>query len=142
MAERFLTVPEAAQVLRVNNDTIRRYLRDKRLRGVKVGKDWRIPEAALRELSNGLANGDSQEQRASDDKLPDLDELLDVTYAAAVRAGYKTEADFDRLVEEVRAELGHKESFDALRALGRRKRAEREQAEREEKRHAHGDGGN
>jgi excisionase family DNA binding protein len=43
----FLTVQEAAQQLRVSADTIRRFLRDKKLRGARVGGQWRIPTDAL-----------------------------------------------------------------------------------------------
>lgn len=46
----FLTVEEAAQHLRVSPDSVRRFLRDKKLRGVRVGGQWRIPTDALREL--------------------------------------------------------------------------------------------
>jgi excisionase family DNA binding protein len=42
-----LTVDEAAERLRVSPDTIRRSLRDKKLLGVRVGGQWRIPEQAL-----------------------------------------------------------------------------------------------
>jgi excisionase family DNA binding protein len=45
--EEFLTVEEAAQQLRVSPDTIRRFLRDKKLRGVRVGGQWRIPTDAV-----------------------------------------------------------------------------------------------
>lgn len=43
----FLTVEEAAQQLRVSPDTIRRFLRDRKLRGARVGGQWRIPTDAL-----------------------------------------------------------------------------------------------
>src|ERR1700730_7068992 len=45
-----LTVEEAAQQLRVSPDTIRRFLRDKKLRGLRVGGQWRIPIDALHEV--------------------------------------------------------------------------------------------
>ena len=48
--ERLLTVTEAAERLRLNPETIRRWLRDGRLRGVWLGSDkagWRISERDL-----------------------------------------------------------------------------------------------
>src|SRR2546429_686088 len=46
-ASSLLTVEEAAQQLRVSPDTIRRFLRDKKLSGVRVGGQWRIPNDAI-----------------------------------------------------------------------------------------------
>jgi excisionase family DNA binding protein len=51
--ERFLTVPEAAERLRVMPETVRRWLRSGRLKGVSLGSDragWRIPESEVRRL--------------------------------------------------------------------------------------------
>jgi excisionase family DNA binding protein len=48
--ERLLTVTEAAERLRLNPETIRRWLRDGRLSGVWLGSDkagWRISERDL-----------------------------------------------------------------------------------------------
>ena len=47
---RFLTVSEAAERLRLNPETIRRWLRDGRMSGVWLGSDkagWRISERDL-----------------------------------------------------------------------------------------------
>ena len=48
--DRLLTVTEAAERLRLNPETIRRWLRDGRLSGVWLGSDkagWRISECDL-----------------------------------------------------------------------------------------------
>lgn len=47
--EQFLTVEEAARLLRLEPSTIRRQLRVGTLRGVKRGHIWRVPESALSE---------------------------------------------------------------------------------------------
>ena len=47
MPETLLTVDEAATRLRMNPDTLRRQLRQGRIRSVRTGKLWRIPESAL-----------------------------------------------------------------------------------------------
>ena len=46
-----MTVPETARLLRVNADTVRRWLRTGRLRGVKIGHVYRVPESALTDLT-------------------------------------------------------------------------------------------
>lgn len=51
--ERLFTVEEAAQTLRLHDDTVRLWLRTGRLRGVKVGRSWRIAEQELRAASDG-----------------------------------------------------------------------------------------
>ncbi|MBM3242019.1 helix-turn-helix domain-containing protein [Candidatus Poribacteria bacterium] len=47
MAERFLTLDEAANRLDVSNEVIRKWLRSGRLKGVKAGRLWRIKECDL-----------------------------------------------------------------------------------------------
>lgn len=43
----FLTVPEAAQLLRVADQTVRNELAARRLPGKKIGKEWRLSRTAL-----------------------------------------------------------------------------------------------
>ena len=48
-----LTVDEAAATLRVTAETVRRWLRDGRIRGVRLGgrkAGWRIPAGEVRRL--------------------------------------------------------------------------------------------
>jgi excisionase family DNA binding protein len=51
MSEPFLSVEQTAQRLQLHPFTIRRQLQTGRLRGVKRGRVWRIPESALFESS-------------------------------------------------------------------------------------------
>lgn len=39
----YYTAKEAAMILRVHTETIKRWLRDKQLKGRKTGRLWRIP---------------------------------------------------------------------------------------------------
>jgi excisionase family DNA binding protein len=51
VGERLLTVPEVANELRVTEETVRRWLRQRRLRGIRPGGTklgWRVPESELR----------------------------------------------------------------------------------------------
>ena len=43
----FLTVPEAAALLRVQEQTVRNELAARRLPGKKIGKEWRLSRTAL-----------------------------------------------------------------------------------------------
>jgi excisionase family DNA binding protein len=42
MPEEYLTVPEIAKTLRVSEVTVRTWIRQKRLRGAKFGRDYRV----------------------------------------------------------------------------------------------------
>lgn len=52
-----VTVPEFAELLRVTPDTVRMWLREHRVRGIKVGKSrqgrWRIPRSELTRFAVG-----------------------------------------------------------------------------------------
>ena len=48
--EELLTIEETADYLRVSVSTVRRMLNDGRLKGVNIGRQWRIPKEALAEL--------------------------------------------------------------------------------------------
>ena len=51
MSESFLSVEQTARRLQLHPFTIRRQLQSGRLRGVKRGRVWRVPESALFESS-------------------------------------------------------------------------------------------
>jgi excisionase family DNA binding protein len=54
----YFTTHEAAAELRLHEKTVRRWLLDGRLAGVRIGKLWRIPTQALRELLDGKTAAD------------------------------------------------------------------------------------
>lgn len=47
VVEQTYTVADAAKILRINEETCRQWLRSGRLKGVKMGRAWRIRESAL-----------------------------------------------------------------------------------------------
>ena len=56
--ERLLTVREVAEHLQATEESVRRWLREGRLRGVRPGGTrlgWRVPESALRRFVGGGA---------------------------------------------------------------------------------------
>lgn len=60
-APRFLTVAEVAQMARVSRMTVYRMVHAGELPAIRVGKSFRVPEAAVEEmLSEGLPLPESQ----------------------------------------------------------------------------------
>jgi excisionase family DNA binding protein len=51
-----LTVHDAADFLKVRESTVRGLINDKRLRAVKIGKEWRIAQVDLLAFLNENAN--------------------------------------------------------------------------------------
>ena len=51
-----LTPVQIAEALQLTESTITRWLRNRRLRGFKVGKDWRISKADLNTFLEEQAN--------------------------------------------------------------------------------------
>lgn len=58
--EMLLTVEQAAQRLQVAQSTVRRFLANGELRGLKRGKLWRIPESALTETRDDATTAKTQ----------------------------------------------------------------------------------
>jgi acetyl-CoA synthetase len=48
--EEFLLPAEVARILRVTVRTVERYCKEGKIRGVKVGRLWRIPRSSLEEF--------------------------------------------------------------------------------------------
>lgn len=46
------TVPEAAKRLGITGAMVRSYLRSRRLRGTKLGRDWVVPVDALEQFAS------------------------------------------------------------------------------------------
>ncbi len=46
---RYYTVKEAAQILRVHPRTVRRWLKEGKLKGKKIGRIWLIPKTEIDE---------------------------------------------------------------------------------------------
>lgn len=53
---KLLTPAQIAEALQLNESTITRWLRKGRLRGFKVGKDWRVSTADLNAFLEAQAN--------------------------------------------------------------------------------------
>lgn len=53
MTDNLLTVPEAAEKLRIAPWTMRHWLRKGKIHGVKIGRDWKIKESAIKRAIDG-----------------------------------------------------------------------------------------
>jgi excisionase family DNA binding protein len=101
-------VSEVAQIVGLHPLTIRRAIAAGELKAANGGgkSPYRISRADLETWWRARGGGVLQEATANASHEGDETEaLLDATAAAARRAGYTTEADIDRLITEVRAEL-------------------------------------
>ena len=56
--EKFLTAEQVAELMQVHLGTVRVWLRSGQLRGVKVGRAWRVPESAIRALSGSTSSSE------------------------------------------------------------------------------------
>lgn len=68
-----MTVHDAADFLQVRESTVRALIKDKRLRAVKIGKEWRIAQMDLMAFLNENANRDpeAEEVALDDDAEPE-----------------------------------------------------------------------
>jgi excisionase family DNA binding protein len=55
-----LSVKQVAFILRVHPLTVRRYIRDKKLKAVKVGGNIRVDENALQDFHKDIANAEQK----------------------------------------------------------------------------------
>ncbi len=62
--EMLLTPEQAAERLQLSTFSVRAHLREGKLRGIKRGRAWRIPESALLESSSARGEGVSPLSRA------------------------------------------------------------------------------
>ncbi len=83
MSEQLYSAEEAAQILGLQVRTVRSYLREGRLPGVRIGKQYRISRADLEAFTGaGLARGDAE--TASVAALPSVRPTLEVSSVVQV----------------------------------------------------------
>ena len=63
MNVKMYSVDEASEILHINSEVLRRWLRNKKIAGHKVGNKWLIPSEAI----NGLIHGRSGNEESDDD---------------------------------------------------------------------------
>ena len=77
MADIVLTTQQAAEALQVSELTLTKWLRSGRIKGAKVGRNWRIPESEIQRVSSeGLHAG--RECKTMQTALDILDRFMPV----------------------------------------------------------------
>ena len=56
LSQPLLTVHETAQTLKVKESTVRSWIRDRKLRAIKFGREWRVAVVDLEKFLNDNAN--------------------------------------------------------------------------------------
>ncbi|HEX3802413.1 MAG TPA: helix-turn-helix domain-containing protein [Solirubrobacteraceae bacterium] len=112
MSEQLYSAEEAAQVLGLQVRTVRNYLREGRLPGVRIGKQYRISRADLEAfMGGGLARGDAGPDSP---KLPPAGAALEVS--SVVQVDRIDQDSADRIIRTLTAATaGRSESEPPLR---------------------------
>ena len=58
------TPDEIAEKLKVSEQTIRRYLREKKLEGFKIGNNWRIKEKSFLDFIEERSSSNKEKQKS------------------------------------------------------------------------------
>lgn len=114
--EGMITVQEAARRLNRSIEQVRRYLREGKLKGQRIGQQWFIPSKAL---EMGYRPGGGRLQRVKEPSA-----VMDVTKEEANEKGKRLIseeliAEMERLREEIRREHG---TFDVIAMIRRTRR--------------------
>ncbi len=77
MVEPILTVEQVAGILAIHPETVRRLIRQGKIKAFRVGAGWRIPESSVQAYLEGGATGCPDEPRnvapvPGDDRLPEI----------------------------------------------------------------------
>ena len=54
--ERYLNTREVAELLGTGQEYVRQLLREGKIKGVKVGKKWKIKESEIKDIVEGVKN--------------------------------------------------------------------------------------
>jgi len=54
--EKFLNTREVAEILGTGQEYVRQLLREGKIKGVKVGRKWKIPENEIKRIAKGVEN--------------------------------------------------------------------------------------
>ncbi|MFZ5950034.1 MAG: helix-turn-helix domain-containing protein [Candidatus Rifleibacteriota bacterium] len=66
---RLLTIKEVSKILNINTEVLRRWLRSKKLPGIKVGSDWRVNEKDLEPLLTPVSQQTVENDAANQPKM-------------------------------------------------------------------------
>lgn len=69
MSNQFYTVEQIASMLDIHPKTIQRYIREGRLRAVKIGKSWRVSGHDLSQFTESAGNRDTKPGPDGNDRM-------------------------------------------------------------------------
>ncbi len=92
MSPEILTIQQAARYLQLDSDVVLRKIKAGEIPAAKIAGEWRLRRTRLERWLDEM----------SDFSDPAFNKLLRDTQRAIKRAGIRTPADVDRLVQEVR----------------------------------------
>jgi len=71
MELRIYTMQEVEDLLKVSRWTIMRYMKDGKLKGAKIGRDWRFTEEQLKDFLNSMTPDSSSGELPGEDDVCD-----------------------------------------------------------------------
>jgi excisionase family DNA binding protein len=90
MEKMYYSVDEAAEILNLHPHTVRIYVREGKLAGRKIGKEWRIPRTSLNALLGEDTGTAEKPGDADDSREPErirISAVIDIDAVSADRAG-------------------------------------------------------
>jgi len=75
--EKFLNTREVAEILGTGQEYVRQLLREGKIKGVKVGKKWKIKESDINKITEGVDNWVKRITEGVDDWVKRHDEPLE-----------------------------------------------------------------
>lgn len=72
MSNQFYTVEQISDMLDIHPKTIQRYIREGKLRAVKIGKSWRVSGHDLSEFTESAGGRDKKQESDGNDRMPAL----------------------------------------------------------------------
>lgn len=99
--DELITINDVKEILKVDRLTVYRMLKDGRLKGVKVGRQWRIPVGEVSEIISGEVRAEPKRELRPDEVLPVhcIQTLQDVFAEIANVASITTQLDGQPLTQ-------------------------------------------
>lgn len=107
MEDRYYSVDELSGILRLHPKTVRRFIREGRIAGRKIGRAWMVHQEDLKKYAHGELGGGPAGQREAELKslLPDESRADRITVSAVVELREKDPEEASRISNSIIALL-------------------------------------